>query len=353
MDRKKLGSSTFILLTALVTVAFIAIVGEYMMAVFWATALAILFNRMYDRILTRTKGKENLAAALTLLFIFFLVIGPLTLIGFAVVNEIANYYNELGGLEEIDIQAQLDSARDLIPWENEWLQRAGITEDKVRQQLTGAVSNVTRIVGERTLGFTQNLLGFFVQFFLMLYVLFFFLRDGKHLVKLLIWVLPLGDRIERRLFERYESVVRATVKGSLVVALIQGTLGGLLFWAVGIPGAVVWGVLMVIASLLPLGNGIIWGPAGVILLLTGSVAKGIVVLAVGMAFIGLIDNLLRPRLVGQDTKMPDYLILLATLGGIAWFGISGFVIGPMIAAFFLTSWEMMGQQFGEGRRPEM
>jgi predicted PurR-regulated permease PerM len=133
------------------------------------------------------------------------------------------------------------------------------------------------------------------------------------------------------------------VKGSLVVAILQGSIGGLLFYVVGIPGAVLWGVLMTLLSLLPLGSGIIWLPAAIILYSQGEVGKALLIVAVGALIIGLLDNFLRPHLVGGDTKMPDYLILLSTLGGIAWFGVSGFVLGPIIAAFFITAWEMMGE----------
>ena len=349
MKSKTLSRNTFLLLVALITIAFAGLLGGFMMSIFWATVIAILFYPMYDRWLIRLKGKKNAAAAMTLLIIVLLVVIPLTLIGFAVVNESIAYYQLIAD-QGIDYGAEFEKIRGSIPWDNKFFQTVGLTEAKVIANLNEASATLTRIVGERALGLTQNILGFIVQFVLMLYILYFFLRDGRKLVKDMIWALPLGDRIERRLFKRFESVVRATVKGSLSVAVLQGTLGGILFWAVGIPGAVMWGVVMIIASLLPVGNGLIWAPAGIILILTGLVAKGIIVLVVGVAFIGLIDNLLRPRLVGQDTKMPDYLILLSTLGGLSWFGITGFVIGPMIAAFFITSWELMGQNYGEGRR---
>ena len=353
MVRQHVARNSFFILLAFITVTFFGLLGGFLLAVFWAIVLAILFHPLHVRLRKKFRQKPNLAAALTLAIIFFLALGPVVLVGFMVVNEATYYYGQLTEGGGIDVQETIESVRDFLPLENEYVQRLGITEAKLQENLSTIVASGTQAIGSRALGLTQNLLGFVVQFIIMLYVLYFFIRDGRKLTRHLIWVLPLGDRIENQLLQRFSSVARATVKGSLLVALIQGTLGGLLFWAVGIPGAALWGVVMIVASLLPVGNGLIWAPAGVILLLTGAVAKGIIVLVVGAAFIGLIDNLLRPRLVGQDIKMPDYLVLLSTLGGLVWFGISGFVIGPMIAAFFVTCWELMGQQYGEGRRPGM
>lgn len=140
------------------------------------------------------------------------------------------------------------------------------------------------------------------------------------------------------------------MKGTFIIGIVQGTLGGLLFWAVGIKGAVIWGSLMTVLSIIPaVGSFLVWFPAGVILLFTGHIWQGVVVLVVGTAIISLVDNLLRPPLVGKDTEMPDVLVLLSTLGGLSLFGISGFIIGPIIAAFFLSMWNM----FEEEHRKEL
>ena len=219
--------------------------------------------------------------------------------------------------------------------------------DKAREGLNDLITNGSQLAAGQALKITQNIFGFFLQFVVMLYCLFFFLRDGKQLIEGIIWVLPIGDEKERALIRRFESVARATVKGSLLVAILQGVIGGLLFWTVGIPAAMLWGVVMIFLSLLPVGSTIVWLPAAVILFFQGEIGRAIAILIVGSLVIGLADNILRPRLVGQDTKMPDYLILISTLGGITWFGLSGFVIGPIIAALFVTVWQMMGKEFGE------
>lgn len=176
---------------------------------------------------------------------------------------------------------------------------------------------------------------------------FFFLKDGKKIVSKLIRAVPVGDSREIRLINRFTTVARATIKGTFVVALVQGSLGGLLFYLLGIQAAVFWGVIMTLLSVLPaVGSSIIWGPAAVVLLVTGQIVPGIVLLVSGSVIIGSADNLLRPLLVGKDTELPDYLVLLSTLGGLALIGISGFVIGPVVAALFLSVWEMFGEEFG-------
>jgi len=184
-----------------------------------------------------------------------------------------------------------------------------------------------------------------VLFFLMLYLLFFVLREGDSLLDQMVRALPLGDERERALFAKFAEVARATIKGTLIVGIVQGTLGGILFWALGIEAAVFWGVVMVLLSVLPaVGAGLVWLPAAIVLAVSGAWIKAAIMVGVGALVIGMVDNLLRPMLVGRDTKMPDYVILLSTLGGLTTFGISGFVIGPVIAALFIVVWDMFARE---------
>jgi predicted PurR-regulated permease PerM len=182
----------------------------------------------------------------------------------------------------------------------------------------------------------------------MVYLLFFFVRDGAVLVDRLVHVLPIGDARERRMFGKFAEVSRATIKGTGVVGIVQGALGGITFALLGFDGAVFWGVVMTALSILPaVGASLVWIPAAIWLFTTGAIAKGVILVAVGVLVIGLVDNLLRPILVGRDTKMPDYLILLSTLGGITALGLSGFVIGPIVASLFLAAWDMFAEDFRE------
>jgi len=332
----------FISLVILVTITFIGLIKEYLLAVFWATILSLLFQNLHHKIGLRLGNKPNLSAALTLLTIFVVVILPLLLIGYAVIMEGVNYYQQIES-GSLDISGKLDDLKARIPAAENFLRSLSIDVESLRTSINSSLTNLSKTMAGKALEFTQNIVGFFVQFALMLYMLYFFLRDGKWLIEKLVWALPIGDKEEWALIDRFESVARATVKGSLVVAMAQGLAGGILFWAVGIPAAMIWGVLMTLVSLLPLGSGIIWLPAAIIMYVQGHIAEAIVIVLVGALLIGLLDNLLRPSLVGNDTKMPDYLILLSTLGGLSWFGITGFVLGPIIAALFITCWEMLGK----------
>ena len=182
----------------------------------------------------------------------------------------------------------------------------------------------------------------------MAYLAFFLLRDGSRLVELLIQALPLGDERERMLFTKFAEVTRATVKGNLFIAVVQGALGGLIFWILGITGAVLWGVVMAIFSLLPaVGAAVVWVPVAIYLVAIGDYVPATVLTAFGAVVIGLADNLLRPILVGRDTKLPDYIVLLSTLGGLVMFGINGFVMGPLVAALFMAFWGLFIREFSE------
>jgi predicted PurR-regulated permease PerM len=221
----------------------------------------------------------------------------------------------------------------------------------VREQVTEAASFVAQFLASGVVAAGQNAARAFGQFFLMLYVLFFFLRDGDQLLLAIARALPLGDARERALFERFTAVTRATLKGTLVVGAVQGTLGGIFFWLLGLEGPVFWGAIMWACSLIPvIGPTIIWLPASIILLLTGAIAKGLLLLGLGTFVIAVADNIIRPILVGRETRMPDFLVLISTLGGLTLFGLSGFVAGPAIAALFITAWDMFAREYGASDR---
>lgn len=345
LNMKKNTPHLFLLILVIgVTLTFFGLIKDFLMACFWAVVLAILFHNLYKRIGVALRGRKNAAAGITLLIILLLVVTPVVMIGVAILNETLYVY-DLVQSGELNPQSVVDYIQDQTPSIERMIERTGLDMDQVRSSLGNAASQITGSVAGSALSLTQNIFGFIVQFFMMLYILYYFLRDGRKLLRQAVRAIPLGDENEWKLINRFSSVARATVKGSLIVALTQGTIGGLLFWAVGIPGAPLWGMVMTILSLLPIGSGLVWGPAAVIFFLQGEIGKAVVIVAVGALIIGLIDNFLRPSLVGNDTKMPDYLVLLSTLGGLAWFGLPGFVLGPIIAALFVTCWDILGQEY--------
>ncbi|HZF28831.1 MAG TPA: AI-2E family transporter [Gammaproteobacteria bacterium] len=335
----------FVLLFA-VTLAFLWLIRGFLQPIFWAIAFGIIIFPVHGWLVARLHGRETVAAMLSVLLLVIVVILPLIGVAAAVTNEAAGLVQRLsaGGL---DFNGLYSQAQDSMPRVIALLQRLGIDPEKIESQLSEAAVNVSRFVASSALSIGKDSLRATVFFFLMLYLLFFFLRDGTRLLEGLVRALPLGDERERALFARFAEVSRATIKGTLVVGAVQGTIGGVAFALIGVGAPVLWGVVMALASLVPAaGPALVWLPAAIILLASGHVIAGVLLILIGVFVIGLVDNLLRPVLVGRDTRMPDYLILLSTLGGLAGFGFAGIVIGPIIAALFLSIWQMAQEEFG-------
>ncbi len=343
-----LENGFFLVLLLAGTLAFVWMVQDFLQPVFWAVLLASLFNAVQLRLSQRLGNRPSLSALLVLLLILLIVILPLFFVGITVAREALSLYQRIDS-GEVDMRAPLHWVVGALPVANGLLDQAGFDANKVSEWLTTAAVTVSRFIASRALSIGQNTLGFAVQFLVMMYLVFFFLRDGTVLIERLVRALPLGDQRERRLFRRFADVSRATLKGTVVVGVVQGALGGVALALVGIDGAALWGVAMTILSVLPaVGASIIWIPAAIWLFASGAVVKGVVLVVAGVA-IGFVDNILRPILVSRETQMPDYVILLSTLGGITAFGLSGFVIGPIIAALCVAGWEMFAEDFGEGR----
>ena len=340
-------NGAFLLLVAVTTIAFLFVVAAFLMPVFWAAVLATVFFPVQRRYVAKLAGRRSLAAIATLLTIIAVVVLPLALLGVAVTREALQLAEQMKS-GEIDVRAPVRYVQRLMPIATEYLDRFGVDLEGLLQRLSTTALAMSQIIAAGALAVGQDIVRITALFFVMLYILFFFLRDGRELANSLIRVLPLGDARERRLFAKFREVSRATLKGTLVVGIVQGAIGGILFWIVGIPAPVFWGAVMTIFSVLPaVGPALVWAPAAIIFLAIGAFVKAIVLIVGGVVVIGLVDNVLRPILVGRDAQLPDYVVLIATLGGIAVFGISGFVIGPLIAAFFLVVWEMFADEHAE------
>jgi predicted PurR-regulated permease PerM len=340
---RALQDRTFILLLIVVTLAFGWILWPYFGAVFWGAILAILFTPMCRRISARLSGRSNLAALITLLVILLIVILPAALITAMLMQEgMAVYTRIQAGDTQLSRYPQIFMA-SLPSWVTGLLERFGLTSlADVQERFAAGITKGIQFFASQALNIGQNTLEFVVSFFVMLYLLFFLLRDGAALRRRARDAIPLRDDLQHDLSTKFANVIRATIKGNLVVAIVQGALGGLAFWVVGIQPALLWAVLMAFLSLLPaVGSALVWLPAAIYLIATGAIWRGVGLIAFGVLVIGLVDNVLRPILVGKDTKMPDYIVLLSTLGGMAVFGFNGFVIGPIIAAMFIAVWDTL------------
>ena len=329
-------------LLLVISAAFALILWPLFGAILWGTVLAIVFAPLFRRLMLVLRNNRTLAALATLLVVVVLVIVPMTFLTVLLVQEASGVYQQVRS-GDISFGSYMRQTLDVLPaWAISLLDRFGLTDvNAIQARISEGLARMSQVFALQALNIGQNTLEFLVSLGVMLYLLFFLLRDGDDLYVRIGTALPLRGEHRRELFRRFAIVVRATVKGNIVVALVQGALGGFILWFLGVHAPLLWGVVMAFLSLLPaVGSALVWLPVALYFLATGARWQGIVLIAFGVLVIGLVDNLLRPVLVGKDTRMPDYIVLISTLGGMAVFGPNGFVIGPLIAAMFIVAWDL-------------
>lgn len=342
MNSPALQRNVFLLLLAAVTLAFFWIIVPFFGAVFWAMVLALMFMPLQRRLRIWLRGRDTLAALATLLICLLIVLVPLGFIVGSMVDEAASFTQRVRS-GELDLRGYFQQVVDALPaWLHGLLGRFGLASlPEVASKLSTALAQGGQAITAHALAIGQNTLMLLVNLGIMLYLLFFFLRDGRELALQIRRAIPMQAAHTSYLLHKFATVVRATIKGTVVVALVQGLLGGLAFAVLDIRGAVLWGTAMAVLSLLPaVGAALIWAPVAIYLLATGQLGAGIGLMAWGAGVMGMMDNILRPILVGKETKLPDFLVLLSTIGGISIFGVNGFVIGPAIAALFVAAWAL-------------
>ncbi|NCN96071.1 MAG: AI-2E family transporter [Rhodoferax sp.] len=325
-----------------VTAALIYVLLPFYTAILWGIIIALLFAPLYRWLLPRVRQRPNVAAGISLLLAFVMVVLPTLLVATSLAVESSRIYEQLQSGELKPTQYLRDVFNTLPNGVTTVLDRFGLVSfNTLQRRLTAALTQGTQYFATQTFAVGQNTFEFVASVFITFYLAFFLIRDGNAIVRVVQRALPIAPAQKQALLTLFTTVIRATVKGNLLVAAIQGALGGLAFWALGISGALLWAVLMMFLSLLPaLGAALVWGPLALYLLLTGAVWKGVLLCVFGVLVIGLVDNLLRPILVGKDTRMPDYVVMVSTLGGMAVFGVNGFVLGPVIAAMFIAVWQI-------------
>jgi len=342
----KVNKIVLLFLVVAISALFLTMVKQFLMAIFMAGLFSAMVSPIHRWLTPRLNGRENLASILTIIGIVFLVLVPLSVligvvaaqavhVGQSVTPWVESFVKEPGALtaylEKIPFYEEILPYRDMI------LEKAGQAVGMISNLLINSLSSITKM--------TVNAL---FNVIIMLYVMFYFLTMGEVLLNKILYYLPLAHHDEERLLHRFTSVAGATMKSTLIIGILQGGLCGFAFYLAGIQGAVFWGTVMAVMSVIPaFGTAIVWGPALVILALGGDF-RGVIILAVICgAVAGNLDNLLRPRLVGKDTEMHDLFVLFGTLGGIALFGMLGIIIGPIISALFITIWEIYGDVFRE------
>jgi predicted PurR-regulated permease PerM len=335
-----------------VSAGFLLTIRTFLLTILVAAIFSGLAQPVYSYLRPRVGGSRPLASALTLLLTLVLFVGPLLGIGTIVVNQAIRITTTVGPVVQrliadpayFDEQIQRIPLVDYIrPYREQILTRAGDVINTVGTFLVGSLSDATR-----------GTVTFVFHAVLFLYTMFFLLMDGPAMLRAILAHLPLRDSEKEQMKDRFLGMTRATIKGTIVIGIIQGTMSGLAFWAVGIPDALFWGVVMVVLSLLPVvGGALVWVPACIVLAVTGQFLKAALLAGFCSLVVGSVDNVLRPRLVGRDTKMHDLVILFSTLGGIITFGPLGFIVGPILAGLFVTSWEIFAVSFRSALEPDL
>lgn len=307
--------------------------------ILWSTVIALVFAPVHRKLRHRLPGRPNAAALWTLLAVLVVVVLPCLMVAAMVAMEATSLYEDLQS-GELKPLATLQGWYEAMPsWARRWLRGMGLGDFAAMQaRLMSDLKSGTQFIATQVFNLGQGTFFWLGSLFLSIYLAFYFLRDGSSLVRWLRRLVPMEPEHQVALGLRFGAVVRATVRGTLVVAALQGALGGLAFWVLDVRGAVLWGVLMAFLSLVPaVGSALVWVPVAAILFFSGQTWQAAALVAWGVLVIGLVDNLLRPRLVGRETGVPDSLVLLSTLGGLTLFGLNGFVIGPAVAALFLAA----------------
>lgn len=345
-SRQTVEYGFLLLLVVVATFAFSWLIGSFIGAVLWGVIAAILFAPLNARLLRAMPQRHSLSAAITLLVIVTVAIIPAILLGATLLSQATATYARIQ-TGEIDLgRAFVEAERRLPEMARNWLTSLGLTDFAAVQARTSqGVASSFKTLASQAFNVGQSMFGLFLSLGVMLYLTFFLLRDGNALIATIERCLPLPVEQRRMLVDRFVAVVRATIKGSVIVAILQGLIGGLVFWGLGIKGALLWGVAMGIFSLFPaIGTGLIWVPVTAYLFATGNIWQAVALFLCGFFIISSIDNIIRPVLVGHDARMPDYVVLIATLGGFELMGFNGFVTGPVIAALFMAVWEIFGNE---------
>ncbi|MBP2168013.1 putative PurR-regulated permease PerM [Erwinia toletana] len=339
----------------LVTLAFFGVLEPYYSSVLWATILAVIFHPLKTKMRNAMGDRNGLASLLTILVICLIVFTPLSLIASSLAIEFNVVYQKLQNNNTQLPTILADTLQHLPGWAQQFLTEHDLNNAKeIQQKMSDFALRGGQYLAGSVFLIGKGTFSFAVGFGVMLYLLFFLLKDGAYLINLILQALPLSSYVKHHLLMKFAAVARATVKGTVVVGAVQGLLGGLAFYFTDIDGSMLWGALMAFLSLIPaVGSAIIWVPAAIYLFASGMLWKGIFMVVFFVVIVGLVDNILRPLLVGKDTKMPDYLILISTLGGMEVYGINGFVIGPLIAALFIACWNLLSGRDHQGNIDEI
>lgn len=343
---RQLEDRFFLGFIAVATAAMAWIAMPFFGAILWALVAAIVFKPVHRRLASMMPRRHTTPALITLILLIAIVIIPAVMLGSLLIDQAISIYNSIETRQLDLIKLMRDVQNGLPDWMQDALSRISPKDVAALQgRLASTLTDAVKLGAGQAVSVGQGALSFVMQLGIMLYLAFFLIRDGDLLTRKISLRLPLDRHKRRDLFNKFTTVIRATVKGSFVVAIVQGALGGIIFAVLGINAALLWGVIMGMFSLVPaIGTGIVWLPVSIYLLATGQQWQAFVLAGFGVLVIGMVDNVLRPILVGKDTRMPDWVVLIATLGGLSVFGMNGVVVGPVIAAMFIAAWDIFADE---------
>ncbi len=346
MNQDNVNKSVLALMVIVISALFLSMIHQFLMAIFLAGLFSALARPVYRRLKVMFKGHRHLASVTTLLLMIVVVLIPLMLLIGIIVGQAIDVGQTVAPWikQNIEQPDKLTAFLQNLPFYEYLEPYRGVILEKAGQ-LVGLVSNwIVGGLSQATLG-TAN---FLFMTFVFLYTMYFLQMDGVKLIRKILYYLPMNSDDESLMLNKFTSVTRATLKGTLMIGILQGGLAGAAFAVAGIDNAVFWGTVMAVLSVIPsIGSALVWIPAAIILIMQGSTAGGIGLLVFCGLIVGSLDNVLRPILVGKDTKMHELMIFFGTLGGIVMFGIAGIFIGPVIASLFVTVWELYGIAFSD------
>jgi predicted PurR-regulated permease PerM len=339
MPGERLSTIIYTAIILLLFYLFYKILNPFLITIAWAMVLSITFYPLYKLVLKYLKHPWA-ASLVTLVAILVIMFGPFSYIVSALTNEITNVYSSI---EEkgIDTITNIQSYPSL----QELLQKLASYDILKGFDLQESIVNSLKSVGtyfvKNVSNVFRNVFVLLFNFIIMCLTIYYFLKDGETLTEYLKKLLPFSEKQKLKLVERVKETIIAAVYGQLAVGIVQGAFGGIAFWALGLSSPIFWGTVMAITSLVPLfGTFLVWGPAGLILILSGSLVKGIGLLLFGALIISSIDSVLKPLIIGGRAKLHTLLVFFSVLGGIKFLGFLGFILGPLIAALCLSLFEI-------------
>jgi len=315
------------------------VINPFLNAISWGIVISLVFYPLYSVILKRIKN-HTISSVITLLVIICIIFGPFTYLAYLIIQEIYTLIDyikshELTTLDKILQYPIIKSISKKI------LNALNMSQAELKKTIIANLTELGKDMLGRITSNIGNIVSKVIDIVFVFLTVFFLLLDGPKFLNKIQEYIPFSKTQKETLIKQVKDIVISTIYGGVTVAFIQGIIGGISFFILGIPSAVLWGLCMFLASFVPiLGTFIIWGPGAAYLFFNGFILKGFILILIGIFIISMVDNILRPLIVKGKTRLPTILIFFSILGGIKLFGLIGFIMGPLILALFISLLEI-------------